>query len=429
MSSLQGLSGEETYPIGDGEMGALVRAHDWPSSPLGPPSAWPQALRTALSTCLNSPAVSAILWGPDFRLLYNDAYRPFLGERHPLALGETMANTWPTMWQALTASAQQVLDTGVGVVAENQQLIMESDGGLIETFWSYSFAPVRGETGKVEGIFLTAFDATGRIMAERAQQEAERRLDDAIAAADLSADFRALFDASPAPFLVVAPPDWTIVAANDARLQVTGTTRAQQIGRRLFEVFPDDPNDPTADGVRNLTASLERVVATEATDTMAVQRYAVQEADGRFVERWWSPVNSPVLDRSGNVALIIHRVEDVTETVRLRGEAEARDQLARDQQAVIDRMRTTETALRASEEFNRRILASSSDCIKVLDLDGRLEFMSEGGKGVMEVEDFAAIQGACWPDFWPGEEHAKAVAAVEEAKCGGTGRFKALPRR
>ncbi len=71
-------------------------------------------------------------------------------------------------------------------------------------------------------------------------------------------DFRALFDASPTPFLVVRPPDWVIVAANDSRLEITGTTRAEQIGRRLFDVFPDDPDDPEADGVRNLTASLQR---------------------------------------------------------------------------------------------------------------------------------------------------------------------------
>lgn len=246
----------------------------------------------------------------------------------------------------------------------------------------------------------------------------------AVNAAGLSVNFRTLFEASPTPLLVVAPPDWIIVAANDARLQVTGKSREAQIGRKLFEIFPDNPDDPTADGVRNLTVSLERVVATKATDTMVVQRYSVQEADGRFVDKWWSPVNSPVLDESGNVALIIHRVEDVTETVRLRGEAEARDELARDQQAGIDRLLASEAKLRESEEFNRRILASSADCIKVLDLNGRLEFMSEGGMCVMEVDDFGAISGAYWPDFWPGEEHAKALAAVEEAKRGGTGRFQ-----
>ncbi|WP_296261314.1 MULTISPECIES: PAS domain S-box protein [unclassified Pseudomonas] len=90
----------------------------------------------------------------------------------------------------------------------------------------------------------------------------------------------------------------------------------------------------------------------------------------------------------------------------------------------LTRRKDAEEALRASEEFNRRILASSADCIKVLDLDARLEFMSEGGMCVMEVDDFSAIQGACWPDLWRGDEHAKAKHAVEEAKQGRFGRFQ-----
>jgi PAS domain S-box-containing protein len=83
-------------------------------------------------------------------------------------------------------------------------------------------------------------------------------------------------------------------------------------------------------------------------------------------------------------------------------------------------------ALRASEEFNRKILEASADCIKVLDLNGRLEFMSEGGMCVMEVDDISPIKGAFWPDFWTGEEHSKALTAVEEAKAGRVGQFQGL---
>ncbi len=180
-------------------------------------------------------------------------------------------------------------------------------------------------------------------------RDAERR-PTGTAVASLTADFQALFEASTTPLLVVAPPDWTIVAANNARLRVTGTTREEQIGRRLFDAFPDDPDDPSADGVRNLTASFERVVATRSSDTMAVQRYSLREADGRFAERWWAPVNTPVVGEGGEVELIIHHVEDVTEIVRLRGDAEGRDELARAQQIVIDRLRTSEAAHRDAEE-------------------------------------------------------------------------------
>lgn len=165
----------------------------------------------------------------------------------------------------------------------------------------------------------------------------------------ISPDYQAIFDASPTPLLVIAPPDWIIVAANEARLKATDTTREQNLGRKLFDVFPDDPSHPEADGVRNLSASLERVLATKKADLMAVQRYALSDANGVFVERWWNPVNTPVLDRNGEVALVIHRVEEVTDLVRLQGEMAANDKVAQQQQAIIDQLRTTEAALRSSE--------------------------------------------------------------------------------
>jgi PAS domain S-box-containing protein len=239
-----------------------------------------------------------------------------------------------------------------------------------------------------------------------------------------AAEFRAIFDAAPTPLLVVAPPDWRIVTANEARLLATGLTLDQQAGRLLFDVFPDDPDDPDADGVKNLTASLIRVMETRASDTMAVQRYAVKDNHGRFEERWWSPVNTPVLDDDGEVALVVHRVEEVTEIVRLRGEAEARDQIVRDQQAVIDRLRVTERELRSAQELNRRILTSSADCIKVLDLDSRVEFMSEGAMCALEVDDFSTVKGTCWPELWPDDERSKTLAALDNAKRGGVGRFQ-----
>jgi len=247
------------FLAGGGVMGAIMRAHDWSTTALGEPSTWPQSLRSAVSMCIAARSVGAIYWGPEFRLIYNDGYRPFLDGRHPWALGRTMAEISPTLWQALQEPAQAVLDTGEGFVAERQRLLMERGNGAEETFWYYSLAPIRGEAGTVEGIFLTALDTTEEVRAEQARNEGERRLATARDAAGLSADFRVLFEASPTPFLVVAPPDWTIVAVNDARLSLTGSTREEQIGRRLFDLFPDDPDDPDADGVRNLTASFERL--------------------------------------------------------------------------------------------------------------------------------------------------------------------------
>jgi len=127
--------------------------------------------------------------------------------------------------------------------------------------------------------------------------------------------FRALFESAPGLYLVLTPAEFEIVAVSDAYLRATMTERLAIMGRKLFEVFPDDPNDPAADGVRNLRASLERVKGTRNADVMAVQRYPVRRLEtegGGFEERFWSPINSPVFSDSGDMTFIIHRVEDVT---------------------------------------------------------------------------------------------------------------------
>ena len=134
--------------------------------------------------------------------------------------------------------------------------------------------------------------------------------------------FRALFESAPGLYLVLTPDDFTIVAVSDAYLHATMTERSAIMGRKLFEVFPDDPDDPAADGVRNLHASLERVKASRNADVMAVQRYPVQRPEsegGGFEERFWSPMNSPVFSDDGEMAFIIHRAEDVTMFVRAKG--------------------------------------------------------------------------------------------------------------
>ncbi len=132
-------------------------------------------------------------------------------------------------------------------------------------------------------------------------------------------DFEAFFQAAPSPYLVL-DPELVIVAVSDAYLTATMTRREEILGRNLFDVFPDNPNDPAADGVRNLHASLDRVLERRVPDTMAIQKYDIRRPDGSFEERHWSPVNTPVLDDRGRVRFIIHRVEDVTEFVRLQAE-------------------------------------------------------------------------------------------------------------
>lgn len=127
-------------------------------------------------------------------------------------------------------------------------------------------------------------------------------------------DFAAVFAAAPSPYLLLRP-DLTICDANAAYLTATGRSRDDLVGRSMFEAFPDNPAQPDADGVANLRASLERARATGRPDVMAVQRYDIPMADGRFEMRYWSPINIPVRAADGSAVLLLHRVEDVTALV------------------------------------------------------------------------------------------------------------------
>ena len=128
-------------------------------------------------------------------------------------------------------------------------------------------------------------------------------------------NFAGVFDAIPTPYLVL-DTDLRIVAVNRARELITGRPREDVVGQALFDAFPDNPDDPDADGVGNLRSSLQRVLDTARTDTMRLQRYDIPDPGGDgFLPRWWLPVNTPVLDRAGRVHLVLHRVDDVTDYV------------------------------------------------------------------------------------------------------------------
>jgi signal transduction histidine kinase/CheY-like chemotaxis protein len=131
-------------------------------------------------------------------------------------------------------------------------------------------------------------------------------------------DFQALFEASPASYLVLTP-ELQIAAVSDQYLAATMTRREDIVGRGVFEVFPDNPDDPDNTGARNLRASLDRVARTLLADSMPIQKYDVRRPDsagGGFEEKFWSPHNSPVLGRDGELRYIIHQVQDITDFVR-----------------------------------------------------------------------------------------------------------------
>jgi signal transduction histidine kinase/CheY-like chemotaxis protein len=162
-------------------------------------------------------------------------------------------------------------------------------------------------------------------------------------------DFRALFEGTPNLYLVL-DPQLTIVAVNDAYCGATMTKREQIVFRPLFEVFPDNPDDTSADGVSNLRASLMRVLRNREPDLMPVQKYDIAGPDGTFEERHWAPLNTPVFDPQGKLAWIIHRVEDVTEAVRGKTQQASLEH-------TIEQLKATNAALAQRNLENTRLQA------------------------------------------------------------------------
>ena len=149
-------------------------------------------------------------------------------------------------------------------------------------------------------------------------------------------DFRQVFEKSPELNLVV-DVRFTIVAVTDAYCRATMTRRGDIVGRGLFEVFPDNPDDMRADGVANLRASILNVIRFRAADRMAEQKYDIRRPDGVFEERYWRPLNSPILGADGYVRFILHAVEDVTELVHIRKEeAAARKRVLEQERTAAD---------------------------------------------------------------------------------------------
>ena len=170
-----------------------------------------------------------------------------------------------------------------------------------------------------------------------------------VATSAAETDFRRLFESVPGLYLVLAP-DLTIVAVSDAYLRATMTRREEIVGRGVFDVFPENPDDPAATGERNLRASFERVLRDGVTDVMATQKYDIRNPDvdaGGFQVRYWGPVNSPVFGGDGSVECIIHRVDDVTDLVRLQ---ETGAQLEHDLELVREPARV------AAAEYRRALL-------------------------------------------------------------------------
>jgi PAS domain S-box-containing protein len=144
-------------------MAGRIRAFDWAKTPLGHPRSWPQSLRVALGICLNSSFPTAIYWGRDLHLIYNDGWAPIPGARHPAALGCPAREVWPDIWHIIEPQFHEVIDTGRGYSTSEEHLPMTRNGRVEESYWDYSFTPIAGDDGRIAGILNQGHEVTARV--------------------------------------------------------------------------------------------------------------------------------------------------------------------------------------------------------------------------------------------------------------------------
>jgi PAS domain S-box-containing protein len=371
---------DPAFLAGGGEMGALMRAHDWSGSPLGRLEAWPQSLRSVVGLMLGSRYPMFLAWGPELAFLYNDGYAPILGQKHPRALSRPFREVWSEIWADIEPLVVKAL-TGEATFHEDLHLVMERNGYPEDTWYNFSYSPVRDEAGTIVGMFCACTETTGKVLAERRlATEHERQ--------------RHLFKQAPGFITILNGPEHVFEFVNEAYSRLFG--RRDFIGKTVRESFPELSDQVFFELLDKVYTTGERFVAHRIP--IRLQNTPGADPEERFLDFIYEPVK----DEDGRVTGIFCEGYDVTEAYR------------------------AQEALRESDELNRRILASSTDCIKVLGLDGSLETMSEGG---MRSLGYDAANppplGVSWPELFEPKGRAAAHTAMARAAAGETARFEA----
>jgi signal transduction histidine kinase/CheY-like chemotaxis protein len=283
------------------ETGKLLLSTDWAATPLGPMEQWPQALRIAVSICLNSRFPMFVWWGPGLVNIYNDAYIPMLGKKHPQAFGGSAPEVWSDIWDVLAPQKDAVMERGEPTWNERVLLVMERNGFPEETWFTWSYSPVYDETGGIGGLFCACTEETGRIHAERERDELMREAQ--VAARTL----RTWFDNAPGFVALVRGADFVFELANRAYSQLVGRSGLE--GLPVSEALPE----VASQGYIEL---LQRVYRTGEPFVGRAMRLVVQSAPGApAVERFVDFIYQPVRDASGAVAGIFAQGHDVTDQV------------------------------------------------------------------------------------------------------------------
>ncbi|MBC4019350.1 PAS domain-containing protein [Siccirubricoccus deserti] len=314
-------------------MGRLIPSCDWASSPLGPLDRWPQSLRTALGIILRSPVPMVLLWGEDGIMLYNDAYSVLAGGCHPGLLGSKVREGWPEL-SDFNDNVMKVGLAGGMLSYRDQQLTIHRNGVPEQVWMDLSYSPVPDESGRPVGVIAIVVETTERVLADRRKAAKRERLVQ-------------MFEQAPGIIAMTEGPEHVFVLSNAATRTLTG--RDDMVGKTVREAHPELKG-------QGILEMLDRAYTTGKPcrgEAVPVQlnRRPGEPAEERFIDI----ICQPVFGEDGRVSGIFIEGSDVTERV------------------------LADKRLRGSEEFSRRVLASSEGCIQLLDLEGRLESISEGG--------------------------------------------------
>ncbi|MET0205426.1 MAG: PAS domain-containing protein [Casimicrobiaceae bacterium] len=312
------------FLAGGGQTGALMRAHDWSRSPLGSPETWPPSLRTVVGLLLQSQFPMFVAWGDALGFLYNDSYVPILGTKHPSALGRPFHDIWAEIWPDISPLIDAAM-SGRATYHQDLPLLMNRKGYDEQTWFTFSYSPIRDESGRVAGMFCACEETTRRMLAERALRELnetlERRVSDALAEKKLLADIVEGTNA----FVQVADHDYRWLAINKAAAdefeRIFG--KRPQVGVSMLDVLADQPQHQAA--VRSMWS---RALAGE--EFTAVDEFGDPSRDRRYYEMRFNILR----DAGGRQIGAYQFVYDVTERLQ--------DQ---------DRLRHAEQALRQTQRL------------------------------------------------------------------------------
>ena len=273
-----------------GQMAELILKRDW-SDGLGPIETWPAALRSALSICLNSSFPTAIYWGPELRLLYNDSWAHIPADRHPWALGRPAAEVWSDIWDVVGPQFRQVMVTGEGVTTYDQLLMMERNGVPTEGYWNYSLSSIRDEHGNIVGVFNQGNETTAAVLARRQTQEEIARLG-------------RLFAQAPAAIAILEGPSHVFKLVNPAYEDLV--QRSDLLGRPVAEALPEVKDQGFIRLLDNVYTSNEPYQGKAVPVEFALP-------DGERKAHYVDFVFQPITDTEGQPAGIFIQASDVTE--------------------------------------------------------------------------------------------------------------------